>query len=103
MADVNKKPVPAGGGRHPLPLVPEGGGPGEPSVAFLGAIELLVGHPISEIRNTPIEDQRHRAEQSCGQPTRFKSRFPLIGRGNVLRDRIVDRPMVERFLDEALR
>jgi hypothetical protein len=34
---------------------------------------------------------------------KFESRFPLIGRGNVMRDRVIDHESVEADLEQALR
>lgn len=67
------------------------------------AIEHEVGMPIEEIRRLPLEDWRTHLRSTFGCPLKFVSRFPFIGRGNVLRDKIVSHDQVERELDEALK
>jgi hypothetical protein len=72
------------------------------SKSFANAIERIVGEDIETIRRTPIDERRRKVEASRGAPLRFVTRFPFIGRGNVLRDRTIDHQKVEQLLDEAL-
>lgn len=67
------------------------------------AVETATGMTIAHIRSTPIDDLRREIEKKFGGPMKFVSEFPFIGRGNVLRDRLVARAQVEADLDEALR
>jgi hypothetical protein len=67
------------------------------------AIEKELGESVEIIRSTPIDDQRRRAEKQYNQPTEFRSYFPVIGRGNVLRDRTSTHEEVEIELDKALK
>lgn len=66
------------------------------------AVELATGVSVEELRQTPIDERRLRIEQARGKATRFGSRFPLIGRGNVLRKRLVDHKQVERDFSRAV-
>ncbi|MDD4889159.1 MAG: hypothetical protein PHU85_04460 [Phycisphaerae bacterium] len=67
------------------------------------AVERATGESAETLRNTPVDDRRRQIERTNGVRLRFTSKFPFIGRGNVLRDRIVDHAFVERALKEALR
>jgi len=70
--------------------------------AFDHAIELATGEPIESIRNTPVDERRNAIEEKRGRKIRLTTRFPFIGRGNVLHDRLVDHEQAERALREAL-
>ena len=65
------------------------------SKAFECAAEVALGESIESIRRTPICEQRLAKEKELGRPLRFRSYFPFIGRGNVLRDRAVPHERVE--------
>ena len=67
------------------------------------AVELLTGKTAYELRNTPINEQRRDIEARLGRPVRVMSHFPFIGRGNVMRDRVITREQIERDLDKILR
>lgn len=69
---------------------------------FERSIELATGESIESIRNTPVDERRDTIEKLRGCRIRFQSRFPFIGRGNVLHDRFVDHETAERALKEAL-
>lgn len=66
------------------------------------AIERLTGDSIAHIRSRSLEETRNVAELRHRGTFRFITRFPLIGRGNVLRDRILTREQVEESLDRSL-
>ncbi len=66
------------------------------------AIEKEVGKSISEIRNTPVDKMRADVESRLGRPLAYKSYYPLVGRGNVLRDRVVPHEKVEVRLDREM-
>lgn len=65
-------------------------------------MEKLTGRQPSEIRSTTIAEFR-RIQEAKGQPLRVVSRFPFVGRGSVLRDRVLSHAQVEEKLDRALR
>ena len=66
------------------------------------AVEQLTGESVALLRSRSLEETRKVAEKRHGRAFRFISRFPFIGRGNVLRDRLVTRKDVEATLDRAL-
>ena len=66
------------------------------------AVEQLTGDSAAILRSRSLEETRKVAEKRHGCAFRFVSRFPFIGRGNVLRDRLVTREDVEASLDRAL-
>ena len=66
------------------------------------AVELVTGKPVEELRNTSIDQYRRDLEAERGKPVVVESRFPLIGRGNVMRDRIVTHEEIESALDRIL-
>jgi hypothetical protein len=67
------------------------------------AVEQLTGESIDVIRRSTIWDLRIQSERKAQGRLRFISHFPFIGRGNVMRDRMVDQDTVEREFDAALR
>ena len=70
--------------------------------AFERAIESAAGVSIDVIRATPLSERRNAIEQARGSKFRIVNRFPFIGRGSVLSDRLVDHEEAERALKEAL-
>jgi hypothetical protein len=69
---------------------------------FEDAVRFATGRSIEEIRETPIDVHRGEIEARRGEPSQFRSRFPLIGRGNVLRSRMVSHETVEKDFERAL-
>lgn len=69
---------------------------------FEDAIRFATGRSLEEVRDTPIDVNRCEIESHRGESTRFRSRFPLIGRGNVLRSRMVSHETVEKDFERAL-
>ena len=65
--------------------------------------QKLTGHSPEDLRAKPISDLRHEIEIAAGKPMTFTRNFPFIGRGNVMRDKVVSHAEVERQLSEALR
>ena len=65
-------------------------------------VERITGTSVSELRRRSVDEQRGTAERQHGRPMQFVRRFPLIGRGNVLRDRIMSTAEIDRMVDEAL-
>jgi hypothetical protein len=70
--------------------------------AFERAVEQATGKSIEDLRRTPIDEQRSATEAELRRPLCFVSRFPFIGRGNVLRDRLLSHQQVEADLQRAL-
>ncbi len=66
------------------------------SKSFEQAVELATGVCIEDLRRTPIDQRRSAIEQARGRSLRFRSRFPLVGRGNVLGDRAVSHGQAEQ-------
>jgi hypothetical protein len=65
-------------------------------------VELALGEPIESVRQQTIAARRTVREQRAG-PISFVSCFPLIGRGNILKDRTVSHQQAEAALRTALR
>ena len=59
-------------------------------------IERRLNKTITEIRNTTIAQNRIEIEERTGKPTKFKSWWPLIGRGSVMADRAKSNEEVEK-------
>jgi hypothetical protein len=66
------------------------------------AVEMASGVSAQKLRDNSLEDIRLLAEKRKGSVLAFSSYFPVIGRGNVMRDRIVSHAQVETDLDLAL-
>jgi hypothetical protein len=66
-------------------------------------VERLTGQKAENIRRQSLSEIRRGTEGRHGRTMRFISMFPFIGRGNVMRDRMVSHDRVEKMLDEALR
>jgi len=67
------------------------------------AVEAATNESIDSLRRVPIDERRNRVERITGRTLAFISRFPFIGRGNVMRDRLVSHSAAETSLTEALR
>lgn len=65
--------------------------------------QTVTGKSPECLRAQPITERRREVEAAQKKPTQFVSNFPFVGRGNVMRDRIISHAEVERLLDEALR
>lgn len=66
------------------------------------AVEKLTNTSAEILRSTPIDEHRN-AMKKRGIIVRFLSRFPFIGRGNIMRDKILDHDAVERQFEESVR
>jgi hypothetical protein len=73
------------------------------ATGFERTVEISLGEPIEQVRNMTISDRRDAREKNSGKRVRFSSYFPLVGRGNVLRDRVVNHEDAESALRKALR
>ena len=69
---------------------------------FVRSVEAFTERSIQEIRNTPVCRSRREHEQKHGS-FRLTSWYPLIGRGNVLRDRGTSRDEIEAEFEQNLR
>ena len=70
---------------------------------LLTSIEKRVGKTAEEIYRTPVDELRDEAEKKMNDRLTFRVMWPLVGRGNVLRNRVLNRDTVERLLDAALK
>lgn len=70
---------------------------------FERTVERALGESIEAIRMTTVAQRRASRELVTGKPVRYVSCFPLIGRGNVLRDKAVDHRTADAILRKALR
>lgn len=70
---------------------------------FERAVERATGERIDVVRCMPIDERRRMIQARTGKQTRFVSRFPLIGRGNILRNRFKTTDEINAALDRALR
>jgi KaiC/GvpD/RAD55 family RecA-like ATPase len=66
------------------------------------AVERATGVEVESLRQMPIDERRRLVEQKAGRPLRIVSRFRLIGRGNIMRDRLISHEEVEAVLRRAL-
>jgi hypothetical protein len=77
------------------------------SNAVLTSLEQTVAHmtgvTVTTLRDQTLDERRKMLESQHGQPMKFISKFPFIGRGNVLRNKIVSGAEVNALLDQALR
>jgi hypothetical protein len=65
-------------------------------------VERLTGQKADALRNQTITELRRNTETKVKGRLKFSSRFPLIGRGNVMRDCIVGHEAVEALLKRIL-
>ena len=70
---------------------------------LLPDIEKRVGMTAEEMRRATLDELREAAEKKLGHRLTYRVRWPLVGRGNILRDRILSHEDVERILDAALK
>lgn len=70
--------------------------------ALKQAVEQATGESIEVLRSRSLEENRRVAEKRHGRRLFFTSKFPFIGRGNVMRDRLITRQDIDAALDEAL-
>ncbi len=66
------------------------------------AVKIFTGRTAQELRRIPLGSYRKFVEKKRCAPIRFVSRYPYVGRGNVLRDRNLSAEEVEAMLDKAL-
>ena len=66
------------------------------------AVERSTGEKVAALRSMSIDDRRRLIERHTKRPVRFTTKFPFIGRGNVMRDRLKSHREVEAALATAL-
>ncbi len=65
-------------------------------------VEKITGEKAEVLRGQTLSALRHSMEKKKGKQFKFPPVFPLIGRGNVMRNRIVDHETIEALLDKKL-
>ena len=65
--------------------------------------QRATGKSAQELRDQPISELRREVETKSRRRMRFLSNFLFVGRGNVIRDKILSHGQVETLLDEALK
>jgi hypothetical protein len=66
-------------------------------------VEGVTGQTAADLRNQTLTQLRRKVEEKVRKKLVFRSHFPLIGRGNVMRDKTVDHEAIEEGLHEALK
>jgi hypothetical protein len=66
-------------------------------------VERAIGCKAADLRNSTLDEQRTSVEQKRGHRLVFRRTFPLIGRGNILRDRTQSRDEIDQRVDRVLR
>lgn len=75
----------------------------EPFPASLMAlIERRTGKSIEQLKRETLWQKRYRLFQKNRQPMRFVRRFPVIGRGCVMGDRVVSSADLNQEIDQRL-
>ena len=65
-------------------------------------IESLIGLPIGTIRMYSPCELRNHLEKKNKRKFSFTTEFPVIGRGNVLRDNIITSEEINKDIDKIL-
>ena len=65
-------------------------------------VEVLIGLPIEIIRKYSPSELRLYLEKKKKRDFSFTTEFPVIGRGNVLRDNIITSEEINRDIDKIL-
>ena len=73
------------------------------SLLFDAAVEKGTGQSVDSLRRTPLDELRRAAEARLGRPIKFVTAFPWVGRGNVLRGRLITREEAETAYERAIR
>ena len=66
-------------------------------------VERILGCKAEDLRNSTLDEQRSTVEQKQGHRMVFRRAFPVIGRGNVMRDRTQSRAEIDNLVDQALK
>lgn len=70
---------------------------------FERTVERATGELTDTVRRTPLTELREQMEKKKGRLIRFRSFFPWIGRGNIMRDRLATREKSDEAAVEAIR
>lgn len=62
-----------------------------------------VGMSLEALRNAGVTEIRRRIEKKNGNTLSFTSEFPVIGRGNILRDKLVTTQQIDADIDKILK
>jgi len=65
-------------------------------------VETLVGLPVETIRKLSPSELRGYLEKKNKRKFSFLSEFPVIGRGNVLRDNIITSEKINKDIDKII-
>ena len=65
-------------------------------------VEKVVGLSVEEIRKFSPSELRRYLEKKNKKKFHFTSEFPVIGRGNVLRDNIITSEEINKEIDKLL-
>lgn len=65
-------------------------------------VERRIGCRAVDLRNSTLDEQRSVIERKRGHRLVFRRAFPVIGRGNIMRDRTQTRDEIDRLVDQAL-
>lgn len=65
-------------------------------------IERLTGLLIDQVRNMSVAELREYFEKKNGVKLRIVSEYPVIGRGNVLRDGLISHEKLNQDVDVIL-
>ena len=69
---------------------------------FDRALEEATGQSLEEVRRTPLDRLREIAQSKLGRPLKIVSAFPLIGRGSVMSNCVVNHEDAEAACDDAI-
>lgn len=62
-----------------------------------------VGMTLENLRNASVDEIRREIETKNKKSLSFTSEFPVIGRGNVLRDRLLTTSQIDAEIDKILK
>lgn len=77
--------------------------PNDTLLSLEKVVERDTGEKADDLRSQPLDEFRIKMERAHNRVMHFVSKFPFIGRGNIMREKIVDHATVNRMLDAAIR
>ncbi|MGH8556040.1 MAG: hypothetical protein ACRESZ_00990, partial [Methylococcales bacterium] len=66
-------------------------------------IERATGEKIEDLQSVPVDERRRLVEKKLKSLVTFRSHFPFIGRGSILRDRLLSHEEVEAEFRKAIK
>lgn len=66
-------------------------------------VERITNISVSDLRKRTLTEQRDAAEQKGRGEMRFVTRYPTIGRGNIIRERSISHANIEEMIDRELK